>query len=139
MGKLVLAVLVAAAGCLVPRTPQLEPFVVEVRPATGERVVLHVDGGDNLRLRANAVGLRTDGRRLVELVAPGTLEITGGEGELQLRSADPNAGFALGFKREAVGLHQELEARGRHASIRVRRGQVTIHGENMTMREVRSP
>jgi hypothetical protein len=139
MSKLVLAVLVATAGCLVRPTSRSLPLVVEVRPATGERVVLHVDGGDRLHVRATAAGLRTNGGRLVELVAPGTLEITGGEGELRLRSAEPSADFVIGFKRKAAGVGRELEARGQHAAIRVRGGQVTIEAETMTIREVRGP
>jgi hypothetical protein len=139
MGKLVFAVLLAGAGLLVPPAPKSLPLVVEVRPVTGEQVVLRVDRSDSLQILVSADGLRMEGRRLVEFVAPGTLEITGGEGELQLHSADPGAGFVLSFKREAAGVVRELEARGSRATIRVRGGEVTVDAENMIMREVRAP
>jgi hypothetical protein len=139
MGKLVFAVLLAGAGLLVPPAPKSLPFVVEVRPATGERVVLRVDRSDSLHVLASADGLRTEGKRLVELVAPGRLEITAGEGELQLQSADPSAGFVLSFKRETAGVVREFEARGERATIRVRGSDVTVDAESMIMREVRAP
>ena len=139
MGKLVLTVLLAAAGLFVPPPPASMPFVVEVRPATGEQVVLRVDRGDSLHLRASAAGLSLRGRRLAEFVAPGTLEITGGEGELELHSADPRADFILSFKREAGGVSREFEARGQRAVIRVHRGEVTVEAETMIMREARAP
>jgi hypothetical protein len=139
MGKVVFTALLAGAGLLVPPAPRTLPFVVEVRPAAGEHVVLRVDRADSLRVRATAAGLRVEGGRLVELVAPGTLEITGGEGELQLLAAKPGAGFVLGFKREAGGVRREFEASGQRATIRVRGGQVTVDAETMAMREVRAP
>jgi hypothetical protein len=139
MGKLVFAVLLAGAGLLVPPAPKSLPLVVEVRPVTGEQVVLRVDRSDSLQILVSAAGLRMEGRRLVELVAPGTLEITGGEGELQLHSADLAASFVLSFKRETAGVVREFEARGRRATIRVRGGEVTVDAENMIMREVRAP
>ena len=138
MRKLVFAVLLAGACVLVPPAPESLPFVVEVRPATGERVVLRVERSDGLHVLASADGLRTEGKRLVELVAPGRLEITGVEGELQLQSAEPGSDFVLTFKREAAGVVHEL-GRGQRATIRVRRGQVTVDAENVTMREVRAP
>src|SRR5688572_24464371 len=115
------------------------PFMVEIRPATGEEVVLRVEGGDGIHLRASAAGFRLQGKRLAEFVAPGTLEITGGEGELELHSADPRAGFILSFKREAGGVSREFEARGQRATIRVRGGEVTVEAETMIMREPRAP
>jgi hypothetical protein len=138
MGKLVLAVLLAGAGLLVPPAPKSLPFVVEVRPVTGEEVVLRVDRSGSLHILVSAAGLRTAGRRF-EFVAPGTLEITAGEGELQLTSADPGAGFVLTVKREAAGVVREVEARGPQARIRVRGGEVTVDADNMSMREVRAP
>jgi hypothetical protein len=138
--KLVFAVLLAGAGCLVPPSTRSLPLVVDVRPATGEQAVLRVDGGEGLRTRVTAAGLRLDaGGRLAEFVAPGTLEIIGGEGELELSSAAPGPGFVLGFKRGVAGVRRELEARGQHAVIRVRGGQVSIEAETMNMREIRAP
>lgn len=138
MRKLLFGVLLAGACVLVPPAARSLPFVVEVRPATGERVVLRVERSGSLHVLASADGLRTEGKRLVELVAPGRLEITGGEGELQLQSAEPGSDFVLTFKREAAGVVSEL-GRGQRATIRVRRGQVTVAAESVTMREVRAP
>lgn len=139
MGKLLFAVLLAAVGLLGPQSSASLPLVIEVRPATGERVVLRVNGAESVHLLANAAGLRTEGKRLTEFVAPGTLEITGGEGELELHSADPRTDFVLAVKRGTGANTRELETRGQHAVIRVRGSEVTISGEIMTMREVRSP
>jgi hypothetical protein len=139
MGKLVFTILLAGAGLLVPPAPASLPFLVQVRPATGDRVVLRVDRGDSLHVLASAVGLSIDGRRFTEFVAPGTLEITGGEGELELRSADPGVAFVLSFKRETAGVSREFEARGERAVIRVRGGDVTVAAESMTMRAARAP
>jgi hypothetical protein len=139
MEKLLFAVLVAGVGLIGPQSPVSLPLVIEVRAATGERVVLRVNGGDGVDLLANAAGLRTEGRRLTEFVAPGTLEIRGGEGELELNSAHPRTDFVLVFKRGTAGVTREFETRGQHAVIRVRGSEVTVSGETITMREVRSP
>jgi hypothetical protein len=137
MTKLVFTALLAGAGLLISRGPTSMPFVVEVRPAAGEHVVLHVDRSDSLDVRASATGLRTQGGRLVEFVAPGTLEITGGEGELELVAADSGAHFVLAFERETGGVRRQFEARGTRATIRVRGDQVTVQAESL--REVRVP
>jgi hypothetical protein len=139
MGKLVFTALLAGAGLLIPPALTSMPFVVDVRPAAGEHVVLRVDRADSLHVRATAAGLRVEGGRLVEFVAPGTLEITGGDGALELVAANPGAGFVLGFKREVGGVRREFEASGRRATIRVRGGQLFVDAETMTMREVRAP
>jgi hypothetical protein len=139
MGKLLLTVLLAGCGLLVRPTPASLPIVIEIRPETGERVVLHVDRGRSLYVRVAAAGLRSEGRRFTELVAPATLEITGGRGELKLRSADPGMRFVLNVPREVAGVSHVLEARGEHAVIRVRGSQLELSTETVTMREVRSP
>jgi hypothetical protein len=139
MGKLLFTLLLAAVGCLVRPTPASLPIVIEIRPETGEQVVLRVERGKSLHVRASAAGLRTEGGRLMELVAPATVEITGGKGELELRSADPGMRFVLGVKREVAGVSRVFEARGEYAVIRVRGSQLELSTEEMTMREVRAP
>jgi hypothetical protein len=47
--------------------------------------------------------------------------------------------FLLIVKSEVAGITRELETCGQWAVIRVHDGQVTIHGEAMTMRDIRAP
>jgi hypothetical protein len=140
MKELPLVLLVANAAFLVVScASRPHPLRVEIRPASGEQVALRVKGGDGLQLNVQAYGLGTKDRRLVEFTAPGTLEITGGEGELELSAADTAQRFILIVKRDAAGVTRELETRGPRATIRLRDGKMQIEAESMTMREVRAP
>jgi hypothetical protein len=139
MAKPSFAVAFTGAGLLVLGACVARPHTVEIRPASGEEVEVSIRGGDSLQFRANATGLRTDARRIVAFTAPGTLEITAGEGELELSTADTAQRFLLIVKREVAGVTHELETRGQWAVIRVQDGQVKIQSEAMTMREVRAP
>src|SRR5688572_1394684 len=104
MGKLPVAILLAGAAFPVLSCASgPHPLTVEIRPASGEQVALLVKGGNGLQLSARASGLATKDRRLVEFTAPGTLEITGGEGELELSAADTAQHFILIVKRDAAG------------------------------------
>jgi hypothetical protein len=134
MVKILVALLLSGTGLLVTPRQVATPFLVEIRPMTGDRVELRVDGGSGLHFRANAGGIRAEGGRLVGFVAPGTLEITGGEGALDLSSVDTTSRFVLIVKRAVPGGISHLEASGRRAVLSVRGGQLEIAGEAMRAR-----
>ena len=136
---LVFAVLLAGCARFVPPTQMAAPFTVVIEPVNAERVVLRLNAARRLRVYASAAGLRSEGGRIVEFVAPGTLQFTGGEGELELETADPGARFVLSVRHDKEGVVHAFETRGHRAAIRLRRGQASIEGEDMTMRMVRSP
>jgi hypothetical protein len=56
VGKLVFTLLLAGAWLLAPPAPPSLPLVVDVRPATGEHVVLRINGGDSVRSADPRVG-----------------------------------------------------------------------------------
>jgi hypothetical protein len=138
--KLPFAVLLAGAAFLgVSCASRPHPQRVEVRPASGAQVALLVKVGGGLQLHVQAEGFGMNDRRLVELTAPGTLQITGGEGELELSTADTAQRFILIVKRDAAGVTRQLETLGQLAVIRMRGGKMEVEAESMSMREVRAP
>lgn len=140
MRKLPFAMLLPSSALLVVScVSRQQQFRVDIRPASGEQVALLVKGGDGLRLSAQAYGLGTKSRRLVEFTAPGTLEIAGGEGDLELSTADTAQRFLMIVKREVGGVTRELETQGQRAVIRMRDGKMKVEAESMTTREVRAP
>ena len=140
MKELPFALLVAGAAFLVAScASRPHPWRVEIRPVSGQQVALLVKGGAGLQFNAQAEALAMKDRRLLELTAPGTLEITGGEGELEFSAADPAQRFILIVKRDTAGVTRQLETLGPRAVIGMRDGKMRIEGESMTMREVRAP
>lgn len=139
MGKLVLAMLVAGAALVDSAPSAWLPTVIEVRPASGESVDIRIAGGDGLLFKANGASVKAQGKRLLELTAPGTLEITGGDGSMELTSVDGRSSFVLSVKRTTGRRTVIFEARGERATIRVLAGNVEIEGPSMGMREVRTP
>jgi hypothetical protein len=139
MGKLVLAILLAGARLLEPTPPASLPTVIDIRPVSGESVVIRVAGGDGILFKANMPGIKRQGMRLTELTAPGTLEITGGDGTMELSSVDGTSSFVLSVQSNAGRRTRVLEALGEHATIRVLAGSVEIEAARMSMREVRAP
>ena len=134
------ALLVAGGAFLVAScASRPHPLRVEVRPASGEHVALLVKVGDGLHLNAQSDGFAMKDRRLIEFTAPGTLEITGGGGDLELSAADTAQRFILVVRRHAAGVGPEFETRGPRATIRLRDGKMQIEAESMTMREGRAP
>ena len=140
MGKLVLAILLAGAGVLNATATASLPTVVDVQPARGESVTIRVTGGEGILFKATGAGLSLDrsSSRLAELTAPGTLEITGGEGAMELTSTDGGS-FVLSIKFEGRRTTRVLEARGDRATIRVLAGNVDIEAPSTRMREIRTP
>lgn len=138
---LVSGALFSAPSCATRSHPlEVHPLRVEVRPASGEEVALLVKVGDGLQLSARAQGLGTKDRRLLEFTAPGSLDIVGSEGDLELSAADTTQRFVMTVKREVAGVTRELlETQGQWAIIRMRDGKMKVETESMTMREVRTP
>lgn len=140
MKELPFALLVAGAAFLVAScTSRPHPWRVEIRPVTGQHVALLVKGGAGLQFNAQADALGMKDRLLVQFTAPGTLVITGGEGELELSAADTAQRFVLIVKRDTAGVTRQLETLGQRAVIGMRDGKLKIAGESMSVREVRAP
>ena len=139
MGKLVLAILLAGAGLLSPTPSVSLPTLIEIQPARGDSVDVRVAVGEGVLLRAKGVGLKAHGKRLLELTAPGTLEITGGEGAIELSSVDGKSSFILKVSHNLGRITRLIEARGERATIRVLAGNVEFEAPSASMREVRTP
>jgi uncharacterized protein (DUF2345 family) len=139
MGKLVLAILLAGVGLLSPTPSVSLPTVIEIQPARGDNVDVRVAVGEGVLLKAKGVGLKAQGKRLFELTAPGSLEITAGEGAIELSSVDSTSSFVLKVSHNLGRVTRLMEARGERATIRVLAGDVELSAPSASMREVRTP
>ena len=139
MGKLVLAILLAGVGLSSPAPSVSLPTVVQIEPARGESVEIRVAVGEGVLLKAKGVGLKAQGKRLFDLTAPGSLEITAGEGAIELSSVDSTASFVLKVSHNLGRVTRIMEARGERATIRVLAGSIELAAPSARTREVRTP